>query len=134
MLAAKLMEPWVVALISAIASGGVTVAGAAFYFGRNTVTVADLHSIRDELKAEITTERREVGEGLAALRQKIIDVDLDLAKNYVRRDSWHQAMNGLQESISRSDAASEQRMLRLEEKLDRLGERLAEMPPPRGRS
>lgn len=130
---AKLMEPWVVALISAIASGSVTIIGAVYWFGRNSVTVADLHELRDlaikhrdELKVEIAAERREVGEGLHALRERINNVDLDLAKNYVRRESWHQAMNQLQTQLQAADKAAEERMMRLEGKLDRLAERMAE--------
>jgi hypothetical protein len=36
------MESWITALVSAIASGSVTVIGAAIWFGRNTVTKDDL--------------------------------------------------------------------------------------------
>lgn len=122
---ASLMEPWIIALVSAIASGCVTVVGAAYWFGRNNVTVPDLHAVRDDIKVELAAERREVGEALKAIRQKVTDVEIDLAKNYVRRDSWHQAMGQLQESIGKSDAAAEQRMLRIEEKLDRVIERIA---------
>lgn len=126
-----MIESWMVALISAIASGSVTIIGAAYWFGRNSVTVEDLHELRDlaiahrdELRADIASERREVGEGLKAIRQKVGEVELDLAKNYVRRDSWHQAMNSLQESMSKNDAADQQWKLRIEEKLDRVAERI----------
>lgn len=128
------MEAWVIALVSAVVSGSVTVIGAVYWFGRNTPTIADFHELRDlaiehrdEIKEEIARERREVGEGLSALRQKINDVELEAAKVYVRRESWHQAMNQLQEKLSKGDEAAEQRMLRMEEKLDRINERLVEM-------
>ena len=85
---------------------------------------ADIIEHRDELKSELATERKLVGETMQALRQKINDVELEAAKIYVRRDSWHQAMNQLQESIGKSDAAAEQRMLRIEEKIDRRAERI----------
>lgn len=132
---AGLMEPWVVALISSIASGCLTVVGAVYWFGRNSVTIGDLHELRDlaiahrdELKEEIARERREVGEGLSALREKINMVELEAAKVYVRRESWHQAMNQLQENIGKSDQAAEQRMLRIEEKIDRLADRITARP------
>jgi len=128
---AVLMESWVIALISAVASGSITVIGAVYWFGRNSVTISDLHELRDlaiahrdELKEEIARERRDVGEGLSALREKINLVELEAAKNYVRRESWHQAMNQLQETFGQSDRAAEQRMLRIEEKIDRLTERV----------
>lgn len=119
-----LMEPWAIALLSA--AGG-ALAGAiskAFWVGRNAVTVPDLHQVRDELRADLAAERREVGEGLKAIRQKVTDIEIDLAKNYVRRDSWHAAVNQMQESASKDAAADQQWKLRMEEKIDRLGERL----------
>lgn len=126
------METWVIALGSSVVSGSFTVLGAAWWFGRNSVTLADLHELRDlaiahrdELKEELASERRDVGEGLLALREKINLVELEAAKVYVRRESWHQAMNQLQETFGKSDQAAEQRMLRLEEKIDRLADRLA---------
>lgn len=137
---AILMEPWVVALISAIASGSLAVVGAVYWFGRNTPTITDLHELRDlaikhrdEIKGVIDAERRDVGEGLSAIRQKINDVELEAAKIYVRRDSWHQAMNQLQDNIGKTDLVDQQWRLRLEEKIDRLTERIGEQHPSRAR-
>lgn len=125
------METWVIALVSAVVSGTITVVGAVYWFGRNTPTIADFHELRDlaikhrdEIKGEIASERRDVYETLSALRQKVNDVELEGAKVYVRRDSWHQAMNQLQTSIGSSDAADQQWKLRIEEKIDRLAERV----------
>lgn len=125
------MEPWLVALVSAIASGSVTIFGAVYWFGRNSVTKDDLRELRDlavqhrdELRGDIESERREFGEGLKALRQHIGNVELDIAKNYVRRDTWHHTVNQMQETSSRADAADQQWKLRIEEKLDRLAERI----------
>lgn len=121
------MESWAIALVSSVASGSITIIGAVYWFGRNTVTLADLHELRDlaikhrdEIKDEMATERRIVGEGMLGLRQKINDVELDMAKNYVRRESWHQAMNQLQTQLSAADKAAEERILRVENKLDTL--------------
>lgn len=128
------METWIVALISAIASGSITVVGAVYWFGRNSVTADDLHELRDlavehrdELKEELAIERRLIGESLSGLRQKINDVELDGAKTYVRRESWHQAMNQLQAQLVAADKAAEERLLRLENKLDNIADRLIAM-------
>lgn len=92
----------------------------------------DIISHRDEVKDEMAADRRIVGEALQALRQKINDVELEGAKNYVRRESWHQAMNQLQTQLQAADKAAEERVLRIESKLDRLTERISE-PSQRGR-
>lgn len=85
---------------------------------------ADIIEHRDELREAIDAERRVIQESLLALRQKINEVELDAARNYVRRESWHQAMNALQESASKSDQVIASRMMTLEQKIDRMAERL----------
>lgn len=119
------MEPWVISLISAVVSGAMTVIGATYWFGRNNVTVADLNRVRDELTEELKAERRDIGEGLAALRQKIVDVEIDTARNYVRRESWHKSIEQLQEGFNREDISTQQWRSRIEEKMDRLSERIS---------
>jgi hypothetical protein len=142
MLVARLMESWVIALVSAIASGAVTVVGAAFYFGRNTVTKADLDKATEataieihSLKGDIDSHSREVGETITSLRThlgnvdrdttaKITEVELYVRDTFVRRDSWHTAMNQMQERWAAGERAAEERSLRLEAKLDKIVERL----------
>lgn len=85
----------------------------------------DIIKHRDTLKDEMQTERRVVGESMSALRQKINDVELYGANNYVRRDAWDQAMTQLQSQLSSADKVAEQRILRLEAKMDRIIERVA---------
>lgn len=80
---------------------------------------------RDELKAELAMDRRVVGESMAALREKINLVELEGAKHYVRRESWHQAMNQLQDSIGKGEQADQQWKLRIEEKIDRMNDKIA---------
>lgn len=136
------METWVIALISAIASGAVTVIGAAIWFGRNTVTKDDLIASTDTmtteihaLRNEIDVHSREVGETITALRThvsaidrdttaKITQVELYVRDTFVRRDSWHTAMNQLQERWAAGEKAAEERALRLEAKVDKLVDRL----------
>lgn len=107
----------------------------AFFVGRSTVTITDVHALRDlairhrdELKEELSEERRLVGDSLLAIRQKVNDVELEMAKTYMRRESWHMAMNQLQERLGSDDKAMEQRLMRLETKLDGIAERLPRAP------
>lgn len=138
----RLMEPWVTAVISAVFSVSVTVVGAAIWFGRNTVTKDDLVQATattsaeiHDLRTEIDAHGRDVGETILAVRQKIADVDqaatkkiteveLYLRDTFVRRDSWHQAMNQMQERWAAGEKAAEERSFRLETKVDRIIERL----------
>lgn len=85
---------------------------------------ADIIEHRDELREAIDAERRAIQESLLAIRQKINDVELEAAKHYVRRESWHTAMNQLQESASKSDQVIAARITTLEQKIDRMVERL----------
>jgi len=142
MVVARLMEPWVIALVSAITSGCVTVIGSAYWFGRNNVTKADLDKATEAtateihgLKAEIEAQGREVGETITALRThvngidrdttaKITQVELYVRDTFVRRDSWHTAMGQMQERWALGEKAAEERAVRLEAKVDKLIERL----------
>lgn len=139
------MEPWIIALVSAIASGIVTVIGSVFWFGRNTVTKDDLAvatstTTREiqNLKIEIDSHGREIGETITSLRthvdivdrthaKKITEVELYMRDNFVRRDSWHKAMDQMQAQWAVGEKAAEERALRIEAKVDRIIERL-----PRG--
>lgn len=63
----------------------------------------DLKSIRDELNrartltdAEFSIVRREFGETLSAIRQKINDVERDALERYVRRDSFDRVIERLE--------------------------------------
>ncbi len=127
------MESWVIALVSAIASGSITVIGATFWFGRNTVTKDDLIAATatttteiHDLRNEIDSHGREVGETTAAIRQKITEVELYVRDTYVRRDSWHQAMVQIQERWSAGERIAEERAQRLETKVDRIIERMGD--------
>lgn len=139
---ANLMEPWVIALVSAIASGCVSVIGSAYWFGRNNVTKADLDRATEATAGEIRTlesridaHDRNIGETITALRthvstidrdttKKITEVELYVRDTFVRRDSWHTAMNQLQERWAAGEKAAEERALRIEVKVDRIIERL----------
>lgn len=137
-----LMEPWIIALVSAAGGAFVGALGKAYWFGRNAVTVPDLDKATEATKAEIQGLRseidshsREVGETITALRthvstidrdttKKITEVELYVRDTYVRRDSWHTAMNQMQERWSAGETAAEERSRRLEAKVDKIIERM----------
>jgi hypothetical protein len=136
------MEPWVIALVSCAFSICITLVGAIYWFGRNSVTKEDLiaatatmtteiHSLRGELD----NHERNIGETFLSVRQKIADVEhaatkkiteveLYVRDTFVRRDSWHSAMTQMQAQWSSGEVAAEQRSLRLEAKVDSIIVRL----------
>jgi hypothetical protein len=82
----------------------------------------------DLLRDASQREFRIINEAFSAIRQKVNDVELESAKVYVRRDSWHQAMTALQNQLAAEAKALSERQLRFEEKLDGLIERLLVRP------
>jgi chromosome segregation ATPase len=142
MLVARLMEPWVIALLSLVGGAFLGAISKAIWFGRNAVTKDDLTShtttmasevhelrkivvgYRDELKNAIDSESRMLGETISALREKINKVELEASQIFVRRDSWHKAMDQMQISASKSDEFIGARIDKLESKIDRLTDRL----------
>lgn len=128
---ADLMEPWVIATVSAVSSGSLAMLGTAVWLGRNAVTKDDLtkataattSEIR-EFRGEIDALGRSVGETILGIRQKITEVELYVRDTFVRRDSWHSAMNQMQERWAVGEKAAEERSVRLETKVDRIIERL----------
>lgn len=86
----------------------------------------DMAAFRDELKSEIARESRLIGEAMQGLRQKVNDVELEAAQTFVRRDSWHQAMNNLQAQMQAQDKADDERALRMETKIDRIADAAAQ--------
>jgi hypothetical protein len=90
---------------------------------------------RKEIDSDIDARDRNVGESLQGIRQKIADVDQSAVKKitevelyvrdtFVRRDSWHQAMNQMHERWAAGEKTAEERDLRIEAKVDRIIERL----------
>jgi hypothetical protein len=80
----------------------------------------------DFIREATQAEFRIVNEALLAIRQKVNDVELESAKVYVRRDSWHQAITALQSQLTAEAKALSERQLRFEQKLDTITERLLE--------
>lgn len=88
---------------------------------------AALQETTEKLAQRIDSDNRIFGETLLALRQKINDVELKTSETYVRRDSWHQAVNQLHSQLSAIEKANDERAIRLEHKIDRLVEKLAQV-------
>lgn len=86
---------------------------------------------RKEIDTDIDSRDRNVGESLQGIRQKINEVELYVRDTFVRRDSYHTAMSQLQENASKSDEADQQWKRRIEDKIDRLAERITDHQPQR---
>lgn len=73
-----------------------------------------------KLEIEVRQEdlRRELGETVAAVRQKIHDVELFAANNYVRRESFYQVKAELSSEIKVLGDRIDARMERFEKKID----------------
>jgi hypothetical protein len=130
-LVGRLMDTWVIALASLVGGAFVGAITRAFLFGRHTVTKDDLIAATatmtteiHELREAIDSHERNVGETITGIRSKINEVELYVRDTYVRRDSWHQAMNQMQERWAAGEKAAEDRSFRLEGKVDRIIERL----------
>jgi hypothetical protein len=139
----RLMEqPWIIALVSLVGGALVGAFSKAVWFGRNAVTKDDLIAATATmttelhgLRSEIDTHSREIGETITALRTHVLTIDRDTTKKitevelyvrdtFVRRDSWHKAMDQMQERWAAAEVAEKERALRIEAKVDRIIERL----------
>lgn len=79
---------------------------------------SDISKARDEIEQKQDTHSREFGETVAAMRQKIADVELYAANNYVRRDGFYKVQELLESSIRSLGDKIEKRLERMEEKID----------------
>lgn len=73
---------------------------------------------RDEIERRQEQHSREVGETIAALRQKVNDVELHAANNYVRRDGFYKVQEALTQDIKELGRSLEGRLQRMEAKID----------------
>lgn len=89
---------------------------------------------RKELDAEHETLRKDTGETIAAIRQKVTDnelaaarSELELYKTFVRRDTFSESISRIEKMIDarleKMEAATAVQVNKLEVKIDRLGER-----------
>jgi hypothetical protein len=87
--------------------------------------------IRDTVRAEIETHREKFagqidalemryGDSIAALRQKVADVELWAANNYVRRDGFYKVQEQLSQEFRNMRESMEGRFQRIEEQISHL--------------
>jgi hypothetical protein len=79
---------------------------------------ADIVQARDEVEARSDKSIHDVGESLQAMRQKIADVELDMLKNYVRRDGYYKERAELSTDIKELGDRIEKRLDKMEAKID----------------
>lgn len=77
-----------------------------------------LVSSRKELDSHIDGLRREVGETLTAMRQKIQEVELYIRDNYVRRDSFSEVTKRISNEVEAAVGRVELQVAKLENKID----------------
>ena len=73
---------------------------------------------RDEIEKKQDQETHFFGETIGAIRQKINDVELFSANNYVRRDGFYKVQEELRADVRALGDKIEQRFVRLETKID----------------
>lgn len=73
---------------------------------------------KDEVEERQDTATRQFGETIAALRQKLNEVELDMARNYMRRDSFYPARQEMSDQIKELGRTLNARLDRLETKID----------------
>lgn len=78
----------------------------------------DIHKSRDEIEEKQERYTHDIGETVAAIRQRIADVELYGANNYVRRDGFAMVQNQLTADINKLGDRIETRLSKLETKID----------------
>lgn len=73
---------------------------------------------RLDIEAKQNQHLREIGETIAAIRQKVADVELYAANNYVRRDSFYKAQENIEANIRDLGNELKKWLERMEKKID----------------
>lgn len=110
-------EAWIM-LAALVASIAVNLIGGTW------ILSASKQEILDKIREDRDIDVRAFGETIAALKQKINDVELESYKAFVRRDSF-------QEMIRQMTDATNARFDKVDVKLDRLFERHGDKPVTR---
>jgi hypothetical protein len=79
----------------------------------------DITRSRDEIEAKQDQQVRHFAENLAALRQRLHEVELWTANTFLRRDSFYKAQEELKAEMKALGDKIEARLERMEEKIDR---------------
>lgn len=80
---------------------------------------------RTEFEARMAQARTEYDARMAKLAEDALRLELRFGEHYVRRESFYQVADGLKAEFGVHAAHTEARMVRMEEKIDRLTERAA---------
>lgn len=97
----------------------VAVVGATWGIAKIKDAVRDaLDAHKREIDVELDALGRSFGETAQALRQKINDVELDMAKSYMRRESFYQVKGEMSSEIKEFRKELKDRLDRLETKID----------------
>ena len=78
---------------------------------------ADIVQARDEVEARSDKSIHDVGEAMQAIRQKVTDVELDMLKNYIRRDGYYKERAELSSDIKDLGDRIEKRLDKMEAKI-----------------
>lgn len=78
----------------------------------------DIGKAKDEIESRQDSNTRQIGETIAALRQKINDVELYSANNYVRREGFYKVQEQLTNDVKSLGEKIEKRLERMEGKID----------------
>ncbi len=78
----------------------------------------DITAAKEEVEGKQDNHSREFGETIAAIRQKIADVELYGSNNYVRRDGFYKVQEQFSADIRGLGDRIEARFVRLETKID----------------
>lgn len=106
-------------LISLIATLLLMTAGGVWKLSRvESALRKDITDSRDEIEEKQRQHSREFGETVAAIRQKVADVELYGANNYVRREGFYKVQEALTADIKAMGDKIELRLSRMETKID----------------
>jgi hypothetical protein len=79
----------------------------------------DIKQSRDEIEEKQERVSRDFGEAVAAIRQKLHEVELWTANTFLRRDSFYKVQEELKTEMKALGDKIETRLERMEEKIDR---------------
>lgn len=83
-------------------------------------TDSEFQKLRDEIHLEHDDFLRRFGDSLAAIRQKVSEVELWARDEFVRRDDFYRILDGINKSITALGEKIDARVDRLESKLEQL--------------
>lgn len=98
---------------------GIAVVGATWGIGKIRDAVRDaIEKHREKYDADLDAMGRSVGEGIAAIRQKVHEVETWARDAFVRKDSFESAMGRLEDTVTNQFDKIEARLERMEGKID----------------